>query len=433
MSLPEPIRSAASACILDLYPKWISQTLIDQRRTVRPQSDGSSTINIECYRGASTIGSFHAIAKQSNCICKLADAISEYEPRLLGYMSMPGSSSKMEVERLIIGWLKFIETHHSKSDLQVAITETLNNFSTIFYSQRIPARIVTTLSGLSLPDETNAIQLEENLILRKLTTEELIELSSHDILSPSIHDHIAHGITTCIEKLIEIPVRFGSDSNPLPRQDVDMQEEILNLLVSLHILKPGSADVFLTLKYMDIAAIDPGGSEFSYPIYRNPSASFDFNASDLEEFLSLYKATRECTRSEVIIAAGRLLDSEHRPSAVDALLDSVIGLEVLLNPSDVGELSFRVALNYAYLGELQQRRRRYELLKSVQITRNKVVHGGLNMNSANSHLITEHAEIGRNCLRDALKHFLFDASLKDGPKLSAGFWLDRILPPTEGE
>ena len=433
MLLPKPIQTAASACILDLHSKWMSQTLIDQRRTVRPQSDGSSTTNIEFYRGVSTIGRFHAIVKQSNCISQLANAISEYEPKLLSHMAIPGSSSKIEAERLVIGWLKFIETHHSKTSLQTAITDTLNNFSKIFYNQRIPARIVTTLAGLSLSDEINEIQLEEKLILRKLTSGELIELSSNDIFSTSLHDHIAHQITTCIEKTIEIPVRFGSDSTPLPREDVGMEEEVLNLLVALHILKPGSADVFLTLKYMDGAAVDLGSSEYSYPIYRHPRASFEFSASDLEEFLALYKAVQECTRSEVIIAAGRLLDSEHRPSPVDALLDSVIGLEVLLNPSDVGELSFRVALNYAYLGEFQERRKRYESLKSVQMTRNKVVHGGLNMSSTNSHLITEHAEIARNCLRDALKHFLFDTSLKDGPKLSAGFWLDRILPPVEGE
>lgn len=113
------------------------------------------------------------------------------------------------------------------------------------------------------------------------------------------------------------------------------------------------------------------------------------------------------------------------------MLDSIIGLEVILNPSDIGELSFRVALNYAYLDSPSSRRKRYESLKSVQVTRNKVVHGGLNMSSTNSNLIVEHAEIGKSCLRDALKRFLVDPMLKDGPKLSAAFWLDRILPPDE--
>lgn len=430
MTLPEPIRLAASACIFDLYPKWMTQTLIDQRRTVRPQGNDSSTIAIEFYRGTSTVGNFLGVVKKSDYACHLADAIRMHEPKLIGHMAIPGSSSEIQVERLVIGWLKFIEAHHSKKDLEAAVKETLDNFSNILYSERIPLRIVTTLSGLSLPDDINEIQLEENLTLRKLRKEELVELSSNDISSSSLHSHIDNRVTTCIEKLTEIPVRFSSDPTPLPHQDLDMHNEVLGLLVALHILKPGSADVFLTLPYMDGAAIDLGISGYSHPLYRLPRASFEFNVLDLEEFISIYTAVQECTRNEVIIAAGRLLDSEHRSSAVDALLDSVIGLEVLLNPIDFGELSFRVAMNHAYLGEPQQRRQRYEKLKGVQSTRNKVVHGGLNINSTKASVILENAEIARDCLRDTLKHFLFDKTLKNAPKkLSADFWLDRMLPP----
>lgn len=173
-----------------------------------------------------------------------------------------------------------------------------------------------------------------------------------------------------------------------------------------------------------------GISGYSHPRYTLPRASFEFDSLDLEEFRYIYTAIHEYTRNEVIIAAGRLLDSEHRSSAVDALLDSVIGLEVLLNPNDFGELAFRVAMNYAYLGEPQQRRQRYEKLRGVQSTRNKVVHGGLNANSPNASVIPESAEIARDCLRDTLKHFLFDKTLKIGPKkLTTDFWLDRMLPP----
>ena len=430
MTLPEPIRLAASACIFDLYPKWMAQSLIDQRRTVRPRGKDSSTIATEFYRGISTVGNFHAVVNKSDYIYHLADAIRMNEPKLIGHMAIPGSSSEIQVERLVIGWLRFIEAHHSKKDLEAAIRETLDNFSSILYSERIPLRIITTLSGLSLPDDINEIQLEKNLILRKLREEELIELSSNDILGSSLHSHIDNRITTCIEKLTEMPVRFSSDPTPLPHQDLDMHEEVLGLLIALHILKPGSADVFLTSPFTDGAALDLGISGYSHPLYRLPRASFEFGVLDLEEFHSIYTAVHECTRNDVIIAAGRLLDSEHRSSAVDALLDSVIGIEVLLNPNDFGELAFRVAMNYAYLGEPQQRRQRYEKLKGVQSTRNKVVHGGLNINSPNASAIPENAEIARDCLRDTLKHFLFDKTLKNGPKkLSADFWLDRMLPP----
>lgn len=243
MKLPEPIRLAASACIYDLHPKWMTQTLIAQRRTVRPQGNDSSTIAIEFYRGTGTVGNFHAVVNNSDYICQLADAISMHEPKLIGHMAIPGSSSEIQVERLVIGWLRFIEAHHSKKDLEVAIRQALDNFSDILYSERIPLGIVTTLSGLSLPDDIDEIQLEKNLILRKLSEEELIDLSSNDIFSSSLHNHINNRITTCIEKLTEMPVRFSSDPTPLPHQDLDMHEEVFGLLIALHILKPGSTDV----------------------------------------------------------------------------------------------------------------------------------------------------------------------------------------------
>ena len=68
-------------------------------------------------------------------------------------------------------------------------------------------------------------------------------------------------------------------------------------------------------------------------------------------------------------------------SPVDALLDAAIGLEVLLNPFDSAELAFRAALNYAFLGSTEERRTRFDRLRSIQKVRNKVVHGGLNLQS----------------------------------------------------
>lgn len=118
-------------------------------------------------------------------------------------------------------------------------------------------------------------------------------------------------------------------------------------------------------------------------------------------------------------------------SPVDALLDAVIGLEALLNPNDYSELSFRVALNYAFLGLVTDRRVRYERVRDIQKVRNRVVHGGLNLQSKEAPLIHEQAIVAKSCLRNAIQCFLFDDSLAGNRKLDVDFWLDRVLPPTD--
>ena len=102
----------------------------------------------------------------------------------------------------------------------------------------------------------------------------------------------------------------------------------------------------------------------------------------------------------------------------------------MLNPADPAELSFRVALNYSYLAGAGERRGRYENVRDVLKTRNRVVHGGLNLRSKDAPVIHEHAALAKACLRDALHRFLSDPSLGGNRKLDVDFWLDRIIPPS---
>ena len=95
---------------------------------------------------------------------------------------------------------------------------------------------------------------------------------------------------------------------------------------------------------------------------------------------------------------------------------------------DSSELAFRVALNYAFLAPPEHRRERYERVRLLQKTRNRVVHGGLNLQSADAATIHEHASLAKACLRDVLSAFLLDESLKGNKKLDADFWLNRVVP-----
>jgi hypothetical protein len=167
----------------------------------------------------------------------------------------------------------------------------------------------------------------------------------------------------------------------------------------------------------------------SAPLVVNPFAFMELNVVEVEKLRTIYKSLVRNERDEVKIAAARLLDAETRLSPVDSLLDSVIGLEVMLNPNDRDELAFRVALNYAFLGRESERRGRFDSIRDIQKARNKVVHGGLNLQSKDAALIHESAEKGKACLRDTVMRFLQDEKLTGNKKLSADFWLDRVIPP----
>ena len=55
------------------------------------------------------------------------------------------------------------------------------------------------------------------------------------------------------------------------------------------------------------------------------------------------------------------------------------------------------------------------------------LHGGLNLKSKDTK-IHEHFKLAKQCLRDAIKHFLFDESFRNNVKIDTEFWLDRIIP-----
>jgi hypothetical protein len=207
------------------------------------------------------------------------------------------------------------------------------------------------------------------------------------------------------------------------------QERINNILAALHILKSGRVGVLASFTTIRPTILPNMSGQSSAPLVVNPFSFMELTQEDVGRFVTLYKALAETQRDELNIAAARLLDAESRLSPVDALLDAVIGLEVLLNPNDRSELSFRVALNYAYLAPLRERRKRYENVRDVQVTRNRVVHGGLNQKSKDAARLHEHAELAKVCLRDAVERFLTDKELKGPRKLDADFWLDKVLPP----
>lgn len=432
--LADIVRQQIEVTLAELVLLWQSEAPVDWKRVVRPTGEGRFSINVEPYCGFKSSINFRNKIVERESLALLDKVIRANQPALLGYVSYPGGG---EVIQDVVGLstslchaaLRYMDTQISAED---AIKRVITELDQILITSYVTHESLIPLSGLKLPEGIKPISLGSNICLRSLTAEEISDIGSNDISSESKHSIVSRPVTTAL--VITREVRFTL-SERYEEQISDFtflqenQDYIDPFLCSLHILKTGRVGVvasFTTLR----PNILPSMRGHSWaPLVVTPFGSMELTCEEIEVFVDLHQKITSNQRNEVRIAATRLLDAESRLSPVDSLLDSVIGLEVLLNPNDYAELSFRVALNYAYLGNSTDRRKRYENVRDIQKTRNRVVHGGLNLKSKDAALIHKHAELAKQCLLDAVQHFLSDKAFAGNSKLDVDFWLDRVIPP----
>jgi hypothetical protein len=433
LALAPEVRSAAYSALRELVPMWLAEEPRDTKRVRRRTGPGSSTVSIESYQGSLTWLGFRRRSGSLQTLSDLRQAILTHQPELLGYLVLPGlmlpigDSNALATLwcRTASSYVQVLQSEHS------AIERVLDELETTLQSGRLQQTATAVLTGLRLGADVKPIALGDGLVLRSLSDDELTDLSSHDVLDYSFtQDLPLHSVSACL--VATGAVEFTLESNA-PQQVTQptfperVRQRVSEVLSALHVAKPGRVAVYTTTYSMTprVLPAPSGSSEWSMA-QMLITPSLEFNDQDLSEFVSFYRSLLANSRDEVEISVNRLKDAETRLSPVDALLDAAIGLEVLLNPQEDTELSFRIALNYAYLGPPQDRRSRYEHLRTIQKTRNRVIHGGLNMQSPEAPTIQKHAELAKACLRRSLQAFLSDPTLAGNARLDAQFWLDRI-------
>jgi predicted nuclease with RNAse H fold len=431
--LSDQFTTAARNALLELYPVHASIAPRDYRRVLRPTGPGAHSISIEPYRGSSTWIAFIRALETSTVFAELKTVIADSQPELSYHLVLPGRAMSLEdCNALVITWCSALDLDPTAQiSLPKAIDVLLENLARLLDEKTLTHRAITSLAGVRLVGIDVPIQVDLGVTFRPLSESEVIELGAQDITFGQPHDLLSHSVSCCID--FQSPCGFTLEpTHPQTLVVSDVIQEATNrttnILRALHVLKPGRAGVFLTQTEFLPKLLPFLGGSSSWPLNRPAFASLELLASEVAQFLQLERALLNATRQELRIAADRLVDAENRLSPVDALLDAVIGLEVVLNPMDSSELAFRVALNYAFLAPPEHRRERYDRVRLLQKTRNRVVHGGLNLQSADAATIHEHASLAKACLRDVLQSFLLDDSLKGNKKLDADFWLDRVIP-----
>ena len=433
MPLSPQFVTAARNALLELYPTFAELAPRDYRRVLRPTGPGAHSISIEAYRGSSTWIAFIRLLETSSEVGQLRTVITEFQPELSYHLVLPGQAMHLgDCNSLLSTWCSALNLDATTQiSLPSAVDALLANLGELLDKKRLTHCATTSLAGVKLDGIDFPIPIDGGITLRKMSESELVELGAQDITFGQRHDLLSHSVSCCIDyqSLCGFTLE-PSHPQTLVVSDViqEASDRTANILRALHVLKPGRAGIFLTQTEFTPKLLPCLGGGSSWPLNRPKFASLDLLASEVSLFLEIERALLGATRQELRIAADRLVDAENRLSPVDSLLDAVIGLEVVLNPMDSSELAFRVALNYAYLAPPELRRERYDRVRLLQKTRNRVVHGGLNLQSADAATIHEHASLAKACLRDVLQAFLLDGSLKGNKKLDADFWLDRVLP-----
>lgn len=432
--LTPEVRQRLIATLAKMVPAWMAEPAADWKRVPRPTGVGSFSINIEPYQGVQSWISFRKKYEGAGELESLDQLLREQQPELLGYVIHDGGSLFIQDCFALCSCLSREASRRISESVSTdaAIVGVVSSLDNILATRNAEREVLTLLTGLKLPEGVERIPLDNGLYIRLLSADEIAELGSNDISSESRYDLTSRFVTAAV--ISERPISIWlspqyENSTPDFSSHHVHQEQINNILGALHILKSGRVGVLASFTTIRPTILPNMSGHSSAPLVVNPFSFMELTREDADRFVTLYAALAETRRDELHIAAARLLDAESRLSPVDALLDAVIGLEVLLNPNDRSELSFRVALNYAYLAPMRERRRRYENVRDVQVTRNRVVHGGLNLKSKDASRLHEHAELAKVCLRDAVVRFLTDEKLKGAHKLDADFWLDRVLPP----
>ena len=432
--LAPDVKQSLIATLAKMVPAWLAEPAADWKRVPRQAGAGSFSINIEQYQGVQSWISFRNKHVGGGELESLDKLLREQQPELLGYVAHDGGSQPIQdCFALCAGLSREAARRISENvSADAAVLTVVSDLDRILTTRVAEREVLTLLTGLRLPEGIERISLGNGLYIRLLTADELAERGSNDISSESRYDLTSGFVTAAIISETSVSIWLSAGYERFVADFTSHQlhhEQINNILGALHLLKSGRVGVLASFTTIRPAILPNMSGHSSAPLVVNPFCFMELTQDDVDRFVILYAALAGAQRDELKIAATRLLDAEGRLSPVDALLDAVIGLEALLNPNDRAELSFRVALNYAYLAPPRERRRRYEDVRDVQVTRNRVVHGGLNQKSKDATRLHEHAELAKVCLRDAVVRFLTDKELKVARKLDADFWLDRVLPP----
>lgn len=426
--LPPEVRDAALAVLSESTLAFLQQEPLDSTMVVT-KGDGGYAISRAMIRGQQTANAFAKAVVRCDGYAKFAGMVSMHAPELVGHMTVGNSCAPIgDFAYLLAYWSSRVARNVEAGQHVVrAASHLLDQVDGVLRNRRILVQRMSFVSGLTLPDTVPAVPLAVDLTLRRITPDDRARLRFASDSRDAAMEEADTTVMVFAEE--EVPCEFtieatGNMQGSPPHTVAPTHAE--SVVGGLHVVNAGCTAILFTAVLLLPDIFPPMGERGrSAPPSTKKRKGMDLTEAEAEVLSGVVVSLAQNRSQKINVAAGRLVESANRLSPVDALVDAMIGIDVLLDPTERTELSFRAALNYAFLGPREDRSARFHSLKKLQNVRGKVLHAGVNMSREKNDELVQAATDARICLRDILLRFLTDESL-EGKKDNA-FWMNRIF------
>ncbi len=304
-----------------------------------------------------------------------------------------------------------------------------------FLSQtKTKTRIVALLENFYIDNYEKIIQLDKDVVIKKLTEDEIIKYQSDHL--KGLHQPTVSQFAIIID--YEDDIIFSDQTSQEQPEIIEEIPRIIDAVVqALNIIKAGAVTVkWQITEQLDYLGYFSGISKRGrLDTVIGPMPKCCLMLGEVDRLISLYQKLLYEDVKLFEIALSRLSESELRRNPTDSIIDSVIGLESFLlretgDDKYRGEMRWRFSINYATLFNGEERLERRKLALNAYDLRSKIVHGGrLDPNRVkfgpNKVPIGEAAKEIRDMLRYTLNYLI---NLPPGESFdSEGFWINRLL------
>lgn len=437
MALSEATKNVIEKVVGEALPLWLSRPALEYKRVPVMTGPGMYQLDVRPYQGIQGWLAFQREFESNPLVGELEAAIATDCPKLLkpahvtgaGWVGVNGAFPL--ICALCNKSSEYVASGLNHAD---AVRTVVDDLSGLVATEVLRVEVIAMLGTLMLPDGIDEIDFGD-VVLRRITQHHIEKYASNDITSLPSYDLIGQHITTAL--FVERDAKLSFEQDVFDRlesyqEEVDWHNSIQkvhdNIFDAFFLLKQGHFHIVATHRSYEPLML-PGMSASS-SIHRDPQVLgfYMLEPQEIDEAKRLYDAVKSIQSDRLRQAITRLRFCEGRAQAADALVDAMVGFEAILNPMDDRELSFRIALNYAFLFQEEQRREKFEELSRIQKFRNRIVHGGMKVNDPKQmEGLAEVLQIAKEGLRNCIKMLIFELEIGNEKKLDANFWLDRVM------
>jgi hypothetical protein len=362
------------------------------------------------------------------------DLVLRVQPELSGWIGSSQGGVALQFSSVVVNLVaqldKLAPEHPEK-----ALEELLDELDHLLRTRTVEFAVLAPLQSVIAEPFDRAVLLGPGVLLRCLRDSEVEELSSNDVLTPTLAPRLG-GLLVALEANFESPLflSFSEMNQGLQRGGIDAALRAVDSAhCILHSFKAGAARILFQAIRPHARALPGLGGSFLIPPSDVLASAYTLEQNALDELERFAKFYADAQLPELKLGASRLRDAELRSSPRDAIVDAFVGIEALLNPFSEGELSFRLAMNYATFGPSEERHARYRKLRDLYSVRNRIVHGakegdGYRIGGQTCSLY-EVSQMTKALLREVIRGFIDDPALRTVDSLNAAFWEGRYFRP----